>query len=238
MKKENIEIGQKYYYNNRPVIVLEKVDTTDFIKVLLNSKVNLDGITGENFCSLCMSGGGYSHECHNAQDVLDIVKDECKTQEICYVLSNELNENYFEYVANDKLKQENDSLKTLNEELKSKQKLLQKAIDKLCLDKDLLHKNVDNLKDKCKEKQDEVIEIQNKIRDAEKQLAEREVILAADGILKISIPSSELHLWFDSYLKLEALQAGGVDNWDWYYESLKQFYDKEAARQFILSFWK
>lgn len=33
--------------------------------------------------------------------------------------------------------------------------------------------------------------------------------------------------------KLEALEAGGVDNWEWYSESLKQFNEEEAFSELL-----
>lgn len=35
-----------------------------------------------------------------------------------------------------------------------------------------------------------------------------------------------------SAYKLEALEFGGVNNWEWYYESLKDYFDNEADTDF------
>lgn len=51
-----------------------------------------------------------------------------------------------------------------------------------------------------------------------------------DGeFITVTIPKKEWDELIDSRNKLMCLEAGGVDNWDWYYESLREggYYDEE-----------
>lgn len=41
--------------------------------------------------------------------------------------------------------------------------------------------------------------------------------------MMITIPLEEYHELLDASAKLRALEVGGVDNWEWYYESLKDY---------------
>ncbi len=41
------------------------------------------------------------------------------------------------------------------------------------------------------------------------------------------ISKKEYEELMDRNRKLSALEAGGVDNWEWYSESLSQYYDEE-----------
>lgn len=43
--------------------------------------------------------------------------------------------------------------------------------------------------------------------------------------MKYIIDEKELHELLYSYYKLEALEYGGVDNWEWYNDSIKDFLD-------------
>lgn len=50
--------------------------------------------------------------------------------------------------------------------------------------------------------------------------------------MKVMIEKEKLlELMVDS-LKLQALEEGGVDNWDWYGEAIEQFLDNEDAFDF------
>lgn len=52
---------------------------------------------------------------------------------------------------------------------------------------------------------------------------------------KITIDESYLEELEDSFSKLQALENGGVENWTWYDESLKEYYkEKEKAESLKL----
>ncbi len=46
----------------------------------------------------------------------------------------------------------------------------------------------------------------------------------------IIIPKSAFIEIYRGYLKYRALQQGGVDDWEWYYESLKAFKDQAIEK--------
>lgn len=50
---------------------------------------------------------------------------------------------------------------------------------------------------------------------------------------KVQIDKSELDKLRDAQAKLEALEAGGVDNWEWYDESLKAYHAKKKLEEEI-----
>jgi|GEM_PF-3326977 len=53
------------------------------------------------------------------------------------------------------------------------------------------------------------------------------VIDTADGGKLVTITKEAHERLLRQSEKLSALEAGGVDNWEWYYESLRGFYAEE-----------
>lgn len=50
---------------------------------------------------------------------------------------------------------------------------------------------------------------------------------------EVKISSRRLKELERAYAKLSALEAGGVDNWEWYSESLKDFYKEEQVEEIV-----
>lgn len=44
-----------------------------------------------------------------------------------------------------------------------------------------------------------------------------------DTLTYLIIPEKEAKEWYKSYLYMRALENGGVDNWEWYSESINNF---------------
>lgn len=47
----------------------------------------------------------------------------------------------------------------------------------------------------------------------------------------VTITKAEYQRLLDVEFKMDCLEAGGVDNWDWYSESLKDYYTEMRARR-------
>lgn len=50
---------------------------------------------------------------------------------------------------------------------------------------------------------------------------------------EIKITEKRLRELEDAEAKLDALEAGGVDNWEWYSESLKEYFKEKEYEEFI-----
>ena len=142
-------------------------------------------------------------------ELKDEIKKEIK-EKVFEKLIQDVDEKYlekFEVYVNEQLCKNSDRLEELKEDI------LEKTSDDLYT----------NLYDSIKS------DVTKQIKDAVSQLCN---VIGGNGIkiqdLNRTISKKEYEELLDRNRKLSALEAGGVDNWEWYSESLSQYYsDKE-----------
>lgn len=226
------------YYNNRPVLVIEKDENTDFYKVLVKVEIqgkNLDEIA-ESFrgCDACMVGHKSTCYCdervNEANELLEIIFTENNIDEenFFYVRGKELRDHPFEW-------KENESLK---DKIKGAKNVLDGLIDIVAENKSLIKQQEKQLSDNKEEirKMDAIVENRKAlteivIKDYDKLKAD---IKSMESQKKLIIVDSEVKINYSDYEelldrneKLTALENGGVDNWEWYSESLKNYFKDE-----------
>lgn len=219
------------YYNNKPVIVLKKHEEADFYQVLVNleiQNVDLDFIA-ESFrgCHACMVGHKSTCYCDDevakAYDIVERIMEEyeIKDENLFYVPAKDLKDKPFEWAENEKLKAQ----------IATNKNILNGLIDIVAENKSLIkqqeqHLNDNNSKIAASDRVVENREYLKKSADEDYQKAKEKLKKVKAELENIAIDSetSISREEYDNLCKrdriLTALENGGVDNWEWYGESL------------------
>ncbi len=226
---------QLKYYNNRPVLVIEKDENTDFYKVLVRIEIegkNLDEIA-ESFrgCDACMVGHKSTCYCDEkvsqANELLEIIFSENNIDEenIFFVRGKELRDEPFEWKENeslkDKIKGAKNVLSGLIDIIAESKSLIKQQEKQLSDNKEEIRK-MDAIVENRKALTDIVIKDYDKLKDNIKTMESQKQLIIVDSEVKINYSDYEELLGRNE--KLTALENGGVDNWEWYGESLKNYF--------------
>ena len=234
-KRMEIILGRIYYYNNREVAPIEQQGETEFYKCVVNFNPVLD-MRGTEFCMPCMccsnDGSHPTHSHDEYQEVIDVLNEEKHTQDIMFLPASMLKEHYFEYRPNETLKDEikKNEFKLNNLKVALKAKIM--SIDDL----QAQIYSLDAIVNQC---QQEINGLKENISELhQKELSIHESIennkdAAIEGTEKTISISRLLHL-LKIEKRMEVLDAGGVDNWDWYDETTKNHdFEKEALEELL-----
>lgn len=220
------------YYNNRPVLVLKKDDNSDFYQVLVNLQIKdvyLDYIA-ESFrgCDACMVGHKSTCYCDDEVDraygVLERIMEEniIDEENLFYVRGKELKDHPFEWRENEKLKNQ----------ISANKNILNGIIDIVAENKSLIKQQEKQLKDNTSEiyQSDKIIENRKHLieRYDEDYKTAKERVKQEELKLKNISVDSKSEISREEYIRLskrdellQALENGGVDNWEWYGEATK-----------------
>lgn len=209
----------KKYYNNRPVKVLAELES-GFSLVTLNLDYK-PSLTGSNWCTACMVGGTSTHTCEEYDEVIDHLMDDCLDEEIMFVPTKMLLDNYVEFKANEELKKNIEEKKSELSELKQSYKDLYLKVEAkkreladldaaLILQEENFETSISELKE----------------RKAKLESKNRELEIKMDSMF-VNIPEKELKHMAKCVVELGMLEQGGVDNWQWYGECFPDDYDQE-----------
>lgn len=230
-----ITLGKTYYYNNRETVPIEKQGDTEFYKCVVNfsTKINFDG---REFCTACMvgAGDGYypSHSCEEYQDVIDLILSDLNDKDILFVPENMLHEKPFEFAKNEYLLKEIEKNKNRLENKKNELSRKIKNVDEL----QVQISSLCYITDQC---QQEINRLEENISDLrQKELAIKESIENnKDAVIegsKKTISIKRLLSLLATENRMIALENGGVDNWTWYDESIKDHdFEKEALEELL-----
>lgn len=229
------------YYNNRPVLVLRKDDIVDFYEVYVDfeiTDIDLDFIA-ESYrgCDACMVGAKTECKCEDkvdeAKDLLERIIDENKINDegVFWVKGKDLKDKPFEWAENTKLKNEIQKNKNILNgliDIVSENKSLIKAQEKQLKDNDLEVLKSDRIVENRKAISESAIkqyeDLKEKIKYKNKELEKLQNVNIEDEF-KISL--AQYNELIKSERKLNALESGGVDNWQFYDESLKDLNEEE-----------
>lgn len=224
------------YYNNRPVTVIEKT-TENMYLICANTAGNATELTGENFCSPCNIGGKETHTCEEAESVIEDIL-ECATQEneVFWVDKRMLKDSYFEKKQNDELLTSINNFKKEKVRLEGDVKKLEQEETDINLSIGKFNKEAEEIKAK--------IEYLNKIHEeAEVEVKTlkgklSDVKVACDLGVSISIGVESFKQLLEDQAELNALNIGGVDNWNWYEESCGNRDFREEAQDEVERLFK
>lgn len=221
MNANDIKIGNTYFYNNREIKIISREGDTDFFKVLASSSTPEFDAT--QFCQGCLVGdhrlGKDEHE--EYENVINAINDEINSnnlnQYIMFLQAFYIQSEQFEYKECKSLAKK---ITALKEEISTKQHEINNLSDELSnvkseisSAKELLQKT----NEKCIEYNDELLLTSASCSRQIKSL-ESINILIKNKDKKISCESI-LSLIEDS-IKLQQLEIGGVENWQWYDDSI------------------
>lgn len=214
-------IGQTKYYNNRPVTIL-KDEGNDFYFVAAELNLTHDQ-TGSNWCTMCQAGGDFiaSHTCDTAQEVIDHLMEGIEDREVFWVSGRYLNDEPFEFKPYKKLVDEIELMKSKKIDIETDIKDLKSTLSSIEL-------SIEESKQTLSDFQLRIQQAQHDLMDVEKQEQHQSIPDRVSNSY-IDISTKELLEFIEAKIKLEALESGGVDNWEWYSESLKETdYESEA----------
>lgn len=225
--------GTVKYYNNKPVIVLKKHEEADFYQVLVNleiQNVDLDFIA-ESFrgCHACMVG--HKSTCHcddevdKAYDVIERIMEnyEIKDENLFYVPVKDLKDKPFEWAENEKLKAQITTNKNILNGLidiiaenKGKIKQIEEEITKIYSKKHNYETGLKHAEHNFKSTNEDYEKVKEKLKKVKSELEN----IIVDNETSISREEYDNLCRRDRILT--ALENGGVDNWEWYGESLSK----------------
>ena len=213
---KNTVINNLKYYNNLPCEIIRKI-SDDFYEIKIYPKFN-DDVNSANWCTACilgsMDGANPSHTCEEYEDVISSL--ESIDNAICIIAENRLiADEPFEFKPIKSLVRKINEKKEYLEKLNNKIINITSTIEKYSEIKYQDEKHIEILENKIKNKIDELKEYLEKIK---KVKSEYELNVPND----IKLTKIEYENLIQRDRILEKLERGGVRNWEWYYESLKE----------------
>lgn len=229
------------YYNNNPCKVLREVGE-GFSEVVVYPHVQDLGMNGGEWCVACQVGGmdgAYpSHTCDPYQEVIDVVNGQRDDEGVVIIADNRLLHNEMvEWATWKKIKDSCDKLTENYHEtrLKTSNLLVENCkvdskIKTLNEDIRLLEQTKDFLLDRVNTIYNDYQRVKG---DITQSMEDPLVVIDNNFKLELSLPT--LRSLIKDSIKLEQLENGGVDNWEWYSESidfdkLDDTVDKELSR--------
>lgn len=217
-----------YFYQNNPCTIIRDL-SDEFAEVKLEHRF-AENLEGSGFCTPCMAGGGDgshpTHSCEEHQEVIDVVMEEVN-EVFCIVEKRLLNEMPIESIKIQSLQDQVlaeakklDDTKSLHEEwrlsLKAKQekeKALIASMDSLSLEIEAsksLREQAEKGLERLQKKYDSMAVNISNFYQKGKTISQKDYddLLNRDKVLS-------------------ALEDGGVNNWEWYSESLSKIGEGE-----------
>lgn len=211
-----ITLGKTYYFNNRPIVPLAH-EHGGIYKCFVHLKPDHD-VTGSMFCTKCMAappGVIISHTCDMAQEVIDEVMDGIADEDIMWIPQRYLMDQPFEYAVNEKLKAEGERLKKSIQSEKV-------AYDKIWNERRALQSKADAAKKAAEESIIKHTKLYEKYDAANENLETKLAEVSDVSVIGVGqISSKDFQEIYLNHLRFLDLDAGGVDNWTWYGESMR-----------------
>ena len=215
----------KFYMNN-PCKIIREVNE-DFVEVEIYPLTEDSTQSGGFYCTPCMVGGTSCHSCGEYQEVIDNINAEREDKCIISIVEKRLLQD--EIVELKQYKKLHDQVVEKHKEygeIRNKiydgnqsLKGLQSAI--------LYHEaTIDNLIEdinKAWKDLDEVQEARRLCHVEVNSLKSTKTKVILEDKFSVNISLDELKGLFEAKHRLDALEQGGVDNWEWYGESLEQY---------------
>ena len=215
------------YYNNNPCKVLREVGE-GFSEVVVYPHVQDLDMNGGEWCTACqlgsMDGAHPSHTCDPYQEVIEAINDQREDEGVVVIVDNRLLHNeMIEWRTWKNIKSKCEELtEYYNETNKKRTQLLiekdtiENSIKTLKEDESLLHQTVESLLSKVDHNYEEYNKVSDKLINKKDKLAS----VTLDSKFTVDITLKELKGLIEDSVTLSQLEDGGVDNWEWYSDSL------------------
>ena len=217
---KEVKKGEVYYYNNGKVTIL-KVENENFALVVGDKDIHIS-VNGSNFCAACMVGGisgaPITHKCSDVDDIIEEVVEDINEQDIFWVNIKHLQDKPFEYKKWEKITEENDKMCLEISKKKKTGEALSLENEALTVNRETLMKDTDSLIDT---KAKLLVDIEEIKQQKQQVMIDRtQVMDLRNSSKKISV--HQIIEYIKKSLLLDCLEVGGVDNWEWYSESLPE----------------
>lgn len=216
----------KYYMNNPCEIV--RVISDEFVEVKVYPKFVDDDFNGSGWCTECTAGSGYSrHTCREYQDVIDYIVDYGQSM-IVVAESRLVQDKPVEFKQwsslRSNIKSKREELHSINESISIGKKDAS-WIAQYCVD---LKEELYDLKDRISVSSERLNELYLKESESETRLGK--VCASINlGSIVATMSIEELKELVEAKIILDGLKSGGVDNWEWYSESVTDDIDGEVG---------
>lgn len=216
----------KYYMNNPCEIV--RVISDEFVEIKVYPKFVDDDFNGSGWCTECTAGYGYSrHTCREYQDVIDYIIDYGQSM-IVVAESRLVQDAPIEFKQwnslRNSIKSKSLELSEINESI-SYGKREVSWMSQYCVD---LKEELQDLKDRISISSEKINELSSKESDLEMRLGKVCASIKL-GAIVASMSIDELKGLVEAKVILDSLKLGGVDNWEWYSESMPDDVDSDVA---------
>lgn len=218
----------KYYMNNPCEVI--RVISDDFVEIKVYPKFVDDDFNGAGWCTECTAGFGYSrHTCREYQDVIDYIVDYGQSM-IVVAESRLVHDAPIEFKQwnslRSSIKSKSQELSSINDSICSGKKDVS-WMSQYCVD---LKEELQDIKDDISTSSERLNELRQKERELERSLgkAESSVYL---GSVVASMSVDELKGLIEAKIILDSLKNGGVDNWEWYSESMPDDIESEVSKE-------
>lgn len=209
----------KYYMNNPCEIV--RVISDEFVEIKVYPKFVDDDFNGSGWCTECTAGSGYSrHTCREYQDVIDYIVDYGQSM-IVVAESRLVQDTPIEFKQwnslRNSIKSKSLELSEINESISSGKREVS-WMSQYCVD---LKEELQDLKGRISISSEKINELSSKESDLERRLGK--VCASINlGAIVASMSIDELKGLVEAKVILDSLKRGGVDNWEWYSESMPE----------------
>lgn len=216
----------KYYMNNPCEIV--RVISDEFVEIKVYPKFVDDDFNGSGWCTECTAGSGYSrHACREYQDVIDYIVDYGQSM-IVVAESRLVQDKPVEFKQwsslRSSIKSKGEDLHSINESI-SIGKKYSSWMAQYCVD---LKEELYDLKDRISASSERLNDLCLKESESETRLGKVCASINLGNIVA-TMSIEELKDLVEAKIILDGLKSGGVDNWEWYSESVPDDIDGEVG---------
>lgn len=215
------------FYNNNPCKVLRKV-SDDFSEIVVFPHVQDVELQGSDWCTACQVGGlggaHPSHDCEAYQEVIDVVNSLREEEGIVIIADNRLiQDEMVEWKTWDIIKKRCQEMTDSHNETRKQhcdllieKHRLKESIKTLKEEAELLATTNDNINQKINKSWDDY----QIARDNLQNTKDEQSTMTLDSNYKVDLSLETLRGLIKDSIKLEQLENGGVDNWEWYSDSV------------------
>ena len=216
----------KYYMNNPCEIV--RVISDEFVEIKVYPKFVDDDFNGSGWCTECTAGSGYSrHACREYQDVIYYIVDYGQSM-IVVAESRLVQDKPVEFKQwsslRSSIKSKGEELHSINESI-SIGKKYSSWMAQYCVD---LKEELYDLKDRISASSERLNDLCLKESESETRLGKVCASINLGNIVA-TMSIEELKDLVEAKIILDGLKSGGVDNWEWYSESVPGDIDGEVG---------
>ena len=206
---------------NNPCKVIRQI-TKEFSEIQVFPKYVEEGLSGSGWCAACMLGdmdGAHpTHTCEEYQEVIDHIND-TEASMIIVAENRLLQDNPVEFKVWEKLRSEVKSQQERNKQLREENRQLTQSIERRSILLVDINEEICNAEHQCRSISSTTRDLYNERVKLEAVISEMKNKVLVGGV-KVSLTMKDVKEMIEAKVVLQHLEAEGVDNWEWYSESI------------------